>query len=194
MEKADDAAPTNDQEEQKQEQQAAPSLDRPAESEAQPAADDAVKGSQDKTAQKPEEEKTEEAGTNQEADNEDNEGVGMAESRQTQGHEGQEKSKVNRQLPNRKEEEAGGKSKPKKPGQSDPERALADQRKERVLQVVVRFQTISTSSSIFLCLMNFRFIQRLLFLKRKTKRMRDRNRTTMRPRPVKMHCTSTSRK
>ena len=194
MEKADDAAPTNDQEEQKQEQQAAPSLDRPAESEAQPAADDAVKGSQDKTAQKPEEEKTEEAGTNQEADNEDNEGVGMAESRQTQGHEGQEKSKVNRQLPNRKEEEAGGKSKPKKPGQSDPERALADQRKERVLQVVVRFQTISTSSSIFLCLVNFRFIQRLLVLKRKTKRMRDRNRTTMRPRPVKMHCTSTSRK
>lgn len=115
-----------------------PSKDKPSEEEAQPAAADSVKGSQDKTApqetadNKPEEE----GGQNQEAENDDTEGVGMAESRQAQGHDGQEKSRVNRKaIKKDEEEESAGKGKPRKPGQSDPNRALADNRKERVLQV-----------------------------------------------------------
>jgi hypothetical protein len=80
----------------------------------------------------------EDGGQNQEAENEEVEGVGMAESRQNQGHEGQEKSKVNRKtLKEEDKDEDKGKGKPRKPGQSDPNRALADQRKERVLQVII---------------------------------------------------------
>jgi hypothetical protein len=120
--------------------QAIPSMDQPSENDAQPAAEESVKGSQDKTARKDtvENKPEEDGGQNQEAENEEVEGVGMAESRQNQGHEGQEKSKVNRKtLKEEDKDEDKGKGKPRKPGQSDPNRALADQRKERVLQVII---------------------------------------------------------
>jgi len=118
-------------------EQAIPSMDQPSEAEAQPATEEAVKGSQDRTANKDQqtEKMPEEAGQNEEAANDETEGIGMAESRQTEGHDGQEQSKVNRQTLKKEEDEARGKGKPKKPGQSDPNRALADDRKERVLQV-----------------------------------------------------------
>lgn len=118
--------------------QAVPSMDQPSETEAQPATEESVKGSQDKTARKDtaENKPEEDGGQNQEADNEDVEGIGMAESRQNKGHEGQEQSKVNRKTAKDEKEEEKGKGKPRKPGQSDPNRALADQRKERVLQVI----------------------------------------------------------
>ncbi len=122
-------------------EEAVPSMDEPSKAEAQPAADQSVKGSQDKTARKDtvENEPEDEGGQNQEAENEETEGVGMAESRQSEGHEGQEQSRVNRKTLQEKDEEAAGKGKPRKPGQSDPNRALADIRKERVLQVIFLF-------------------------------------------------------
>ena len=118
-------------------EQAAPSMDQPSEAEAQPATEEAVKGSQDRTANKDEktEKMPEDAGQNEEAANDETEGVGVAESRQTEGHDGQEQSKINRQTLKKDDDDARGKGKPKKPGQSDPNRALADDRKQRILQV-----------------------------------------------------------
>ena len=128
----------SDNPQQAESNQAVPSMDQPSQTEAQPAAEESVKGSQDKTARKDtaDNKPEEDGGQNQEADNEDVEGIGMAESRQNQGHEGEEKSKVNRKtVKDQKEDEAKGQGKPRKPGQSDPNRALAEERKQRVLQV-----------------------------------------------------------
>ena len=122
-------------------EQAVPSMDQPSEADAQPATEEAVKGSQDKIAKKQVEKMPQEdGGQNEEAANDETEGIGMAESRLTEGHDGQEQSKVNRQTLKKEEDEARGKGKPKKPGQSDPNRALAEDRKERILQV--RFYVI----------------------------------------------------
>ena len=152
MEELADDAGENGEKPPQETPQAVPSLDQPSQAEAQPAADEAVKGSQDRTAQQQEEDAPPQDGqSNQEAENEDAEGVGAAESRQNRGHEGQQRhSKVNRQTPNVKDEhEELGKAKPKKPGQSDPDRALAEKRKERVLQVPLSIpQSISINQFV----------------------------------------------
>ena len=121
-------------------EKAVPSTDQPSKSEAQPATEEAVKGSQDKTARpeqtaetKPEE--GEDQGQNQEAENEESEGVGMAESRQASGHEGERKSSINRKTLKEEKEEEKGRGKPNKPGESDPDRALADRQLQKAMQV-----------------------------------------------------------
>merc|ERR1712071_705491 len=79
-------------------EQAVPSMDQPSEADAQPATEEAVKGSQDKIAKKQVEKMPQEdGGQNEEAANDETEGIGMAESRLTEGHDGQEQSKVYRQ-------------------------------------------------------------------------------------------------
>ena len=175
--------------------EALPSKDQPSEAEAQPASDQAVKGSQDKTAPKEmaDNEPEEEGGQNQEADNDETEGVGMAESRQTEGHEGQQQSKVNRKRMKEKEEDAAGKGKPKKPGQSDPNRALADARKERVLQVGAFFNCSNRSDDNFISVLFDRFI-RFTRPSQNRKKTRMKGPTTTRTQSTKITFSSTSKK
>lgn len=123
---------------QAQQEQATPSATETVQPDAQPS-NDTVKGDEKQAAASQQKDVTppeENTGSNQEADDEDKEGVGTAESKQMEGHEGCEQTRTRNE--NKSNEKQNAKEKSGDPRKSDPNRALADALKERVLQVWCR--------------------------------------------------------
>lgn len=121
---------------QAHQEEAAPSATETVEPNAQPS-NDTVKGAQTQAAANEQADVTppeDNTGSNQEADDEDKQGVGTAESKQMEGHEGREQTRTNNNKFDEKEKR-NAKEKSGDPRKSDPNRALADALKERVLQV-----------------------------------------------------------